>query len=136
MLKTIEQSVRFSASAQELYEIYVDPIRHAQVTGSDVRISPKSGSKFNAFDGQLTGVMLLSIPGQMVVQRWRSTKFYETDHDSILILRFIQESKRGRIDLVHANVPKQDYMGVIEGWDTYYWKPLRAYLKKLGSNRL
>jgi activator of HSP90 ATPase len=129
MLKTIDQSVRFSATAQKLYDIYMDPMQHAAVTGRPVRISPRTGSKFTAFEGMLTGVMLFTIPGRLIVQRWRSCMFYDTDLDSILILRFVQDGKRGRIDLTHANVPKQDHTGVTEGWETHYWKPLRAYLK-------
>jgi activator of HSP90 ATPase len=129
MLKTIEQSVRFPATAQVLYDIYLSPARHAAVTGFPVKISPKSGSKFTAFGGMLTGSTLLTIPGQLIVQRWRSQMFHDSDLDSILILRFIPDGKRGRIDLVHANVPKHDHTGVTKGWEKYYWKPLRAYLK-------
>jgi activator of HSP90 ATPase len=134
MLKTIEQSVRFSAGAQELYDIYVDPARHAAVTGAPVKIGAKAGSKFSAFDGMLSGTMLFTVPGQLIVQRWRSCIFHEGDLDSILTLRFLQDGKRGRIDLVHANVPKHDFVGVSEGWEKYYWKPLRGYLKTSRSN--
>ena len=56
--------------------------------------------------------------------------FKATDLDSILILTFTQEGKQGRIDLVHVNVPEQDYKGVSEGWQKYYWTPLRGYLNK------
>jgi activator of HSP90 ATPase len=129
MLKTIEQSVRFSASARELYDIYINPVRHARVTGAPVKISPKSGSKFSAFDGMLTGVTMAAIPGKLIVQRWRSCEFKDTDVDSVLVLTFVQEAKRGRIDLVHVNVPAHDHAGVTTGWPTFYWKPLKAYLK-------
>jgi activator of HSP90 ATPase len=129
MLKTIEQSVRFPASARELYDIYIDPVRHAQVTGAPVKISSKPGSKFKAFGGMLNGVTLLTIPAKFIVQRWRSHKFRKSDADSILVLTFVREGRRGRIDLVHINVPTHDHAGVTQGWPTYYWKPLRAYLK-------
>lgn len=130
MLKTVEQSVRFSAPAAELYDIYLDPVRHAAVTGAPVKISAKPGSKFTAFNGMLTGQMLYTIPGRQVVQRWRSCEFYDTDADSILILTFVPVGNKSRIDMVHANVPKQDFKGVTEGWKKYYWQPLRKYLKQ------
>lgn len=132
MLKTIEQSVRFSASAKELYEIYLDPKRHAAFTGGAVKINAKPGSRFSAFDGMLSGQMLFVVPGELIVQRWRGTHWKDTDLDSLLILRFVQDSKQGRIDLTHANVPKHDHAGVTSGWKKYYWGPLRAYLKKRG----
>ncbi len=48
----------------------------------------------------------------------------------MLILTFVQDGRRGRIDLVHVNVPEHDYAGVTEGWKKFYWTPLGAYLSK------
>lgn len=129
MLRTIEQSVYFPASAQLLYDIYLDPERHAAFTGAPVKISAKSGSKFSAFDGMLSGETIATIPGKLIVQRWRSSQFKPEDLDSVLILTFVQGGKRGRIDLVQVNVPEHDHDGVNNGWEKYYWKPLRDYLK-------
>ncbi len=35
----------------------------------------------------------------------------------------------GQIDLVHLDVPQQDYDGVAKGWEKFYWQPWRAYLE-------
>lgn len=129
MTKTIQQSVRLPATARQLYDLYMNPKKHAAFTGGPVTISPKAGSAFRAFGGQLSGATLFTIPGQMIVQRWRSTQFYKTDPDSILILTFRQDGEQGRIDLAHANVPLQDHAGVTKGWRQYYWAPMRSYLK-------
>lgn len=75
--------------------------------------------------------MLHSVPGRLIVQAWRSTAFRKRDHDSTLILRFLPAGRnRGRIDLVHVNVPSHDYRGVNQGWKNYYWKPWRKYLAR------
>ena len=129
MIPTIVQSVVFSASAKELYDIYLDPKRHAACTGGKVKISAKAGSAFSAFDGILTGRTLWTIPGQMIVQLWRSKSWKKSDPDSILILTFSSAGKKGRIDLVHVNVPEHDHAGVTNGWKKYYWTPLKAYLR-------
>ncbi|MGA2582351.1 MAG: SRPBCC domain-containing protein [Tepidisphaeraceae bacterium] len=129
MTPTIQQSVHFPASVKELYDIYMDPRKHSAFTGGPVKISPKPGSKFDAFGGMLSGVTLAAIPGKLIVQRWRSHLFHATDPDSILILYFTQTGKRSRIDLAHVNVPKHDHKGVTDGWKKYYWDPLRKYLK-------
>ena len=129
MTKPIVQSVKFNASANELYAIYMDPNRHAAVTGGPVKISSKANSKFTAFGGMLWGSTLVTVPSKLIVQRWRSENFNKTDLDSILILEFSDEGKQGRIHLVHVNVPQQDHAGVTKGWKKYYWEPLREYLK-------
>ena len=56
--------------------------------------------------------------------------FYKTDPDSILIIKFIGTVKGCRVELVHVNVPDQDFEGVKKGWAKHYWQPWRAYLKK------
>lgn len=129
-LKTVEQSVRFPATARELYDLYVDPDLHAAFTGAAVMISAAPGSPFSAFGGTLEGATLHTVPGQLVVQRWRSSQWKQGDIDSTLVLRFVQDGDQGRIDLVHVNVPEHDYAGVTVGWGKYYWEPLRKYLKQ------
>ena len=130
MPKTIQQSVTLPAPPAELYRTYLDPRRHAAVTGAPVTIGSKPGSTFRAFGGALSGKVLFTRPGRMIVQTWRSTNFGERDLDSTLILTFWPRGRSGRIQLVHANVADRDVRGVTEGWRKYYWKPWRAYLTK------
>lgn len=132
MPKPIIQSVTFPATASQLYKMYIDPKQHAAFTGSPVKISPKPGSPFTAFNGMLTGSTLLTVPGKLIVQCWRGSHWKKTDLDSTLILTFVQDGNRGRIDLVHVNVPHHDHAGVTSGWKTYYWQPLLAHLKIAG----
>jgi activator of HSP90 ATPase len=128
MRTIIKQSIVLPASAEELYAMYLDPTRHAAITGAPVIISPESGSRFSAFEGRLGGSMLSVIPPRLVVQSWRSLHFNADDPDSTVILAFVPEGKDGRIDLVHIDVPEQDYQGVTQGWETHYWEPWRRYL--------
>jgi len=132
MPKTIEQSVTLPAPAEKLFEMYLSPKKHSEITGGPVSISSKEGSRFRAFDGMISGKTLLVIPKYMIVQSWRGSHWKKEEIDSILILTFLPASEKwGRIDLVHANVADSDYEGVKEGWERYYWKPWREYLENL-----
>ena len=128
MRSLIKQSVFLPAPAEILYATYTDPAKHAEMTGMPVIISAESGREFRAFNGQLSGTMLVAIPSRLVIQSWRSTHFGDGDPDSTLILAFVPEGEGGRIDLVHIDVPAQDYEGVTQGWETHYWEPWRRYL--------
>lgn len=130
MAKIVKQSVVLPASSRELYAAYLSPKRHAAIAGGKVQIGSKPGSTFRAFGGALRGRMLQTIPGRLIVQSWRSTGFRKSDPDSTLIIRFTPAGKRGRVDLVHVNVPDHDYNGVNKGWKTYYWKPWRKLLNR------
>jgi hypothetical protein len=51
-----------------------------------------------------------------------------TAMDSVLTLSFWPAEDGARIELVHANVPEEDFAGVSQGWGKYYWTPWRDYL--------
>ncbi len=128
MRNIIRQSVVLPASAEELFEMYINPSTHQAITGASVEIGDKRGSEFKAFDGALTGTILEVIRPRLIIKSWRSVNFMAEDPDSTLILSFTSEANEGRIDLVHLDVPDQDYDGVNQGWENFYWAPWRTYL--------
>jgi activator of HSP90 ATPase len=130
MPKTIRQEVILPARAEKLYAMYLDAKAHAAFTGAPVVISGKPGSRFSAFGGALSGKMLFTVPGRLIVQAWRSTNFGKKDPDSILILAFSHAGENGRIELTHVNVADRDADGVRRGWKSYYWTPWRKYLAR------
>ena len=131
MLRIVKQSIVLPASPRALYAAYLSPKVHGAITGGKVSVGARTGAKFRAFGGALTGHTLHAVPGRLIVQAWRSSAFHKADHDSTLILRFLPAGRnRGRSDLVHVNVPSHDYRGVDEGWKNYYWKSWRKYLAR------
>ena len=133
MPNVITQSIILPAPAEKLYEMYLDPALHEAFTGHPVAIAAHSGAEFRAFDGQLTGRILATVRPSLIVQSWRSTNFEPDDEDSTLILVFTDENTGGRVNLVQVGVPDQDYQGVTDGWEAYYWGPWREYLQKSQS---
>jgi len=131
MRNVIRQTVVLPASAEGLFEMYLDPSTHQAITGASVDIGDERGSKFKAFDGALTGTILEVIKPRLIIQSWRSSKFEADDPDSTLILSFTPEGDEGRIELIHLDVPDHDYDGVTQGWEKYYWAPWRAYFASM-----
>lgn len=131
MTKPIVQKVTFkNASPAEVYDIYMNPKKHAEITGAPAKFEAKAGGKFSAYSGGLNGKFLQLEKGKMIVQAWRSDAFKKTDPDSTLILQLEAKGKDTVLHMVHANVPEQDHADVTEGWPTYYWEPMKEYLKK------
>ena len=128
MRSIIQQTVKLPASGAQLFDMYVSADLHSEFTGSPVTISAESCSPFSAFEGALTGTVLVTIQPTLVVQSWRSVSFYEQDSDSTLILRFSSVGNEGQIDLSQLDVPTQDYDGVTNGWEKFYWNPWRNFL--------
>ena len=112
----------------------VDPQLHAAFTGAPATIDARPGAPFAAFDGMLTGTMLHVEPKRLIVQTWRSCNWPAADIDSVLTLSFWPEGDGARVELVHVNIPVEDFAGVSHGWEKYYWTPWRAYLIGQAAN--
>jgi activator of HSP90 ATPase len=126
--RTITLAASLPAPPDQLFDMYLDADAHAAFTGSPVVIGARSGAPFRAFDGVLTGIVLHVEAKRVVAQTWRSARWPAGAADSVLVLSFWPESEGGRIELVHVNVPEEDFAGVSDGWHKYYWAPWRAYL--------
>ena len=118
----------FPATPDQLFDMYLDPQEHAAFTGSPVSIGQSPGTSFRAFDGMLSGTILHVEPKRLIVQTWRSRNWPLEALDSILTLSFWPQEVGSRIELVHVNVPDEDFAGVSQGWEKYYWNPWRAHL--------
>lgn len=130
MRSTIVKTVVLPASAAELYDMYMDADVHGDFTGLPAKISAEAGSAFEAFGGLLVGTILQAIRPRLIVQSWRSVNFEKEQPDSTLIISFTDEEQdAGRIDLVHIDVPENDYQGVSGGWESRYFEPWLTYLQ-------
>jgi activator of HSP90 ATPase len=132
MRSTIYKSVVLPATAAELYAMYTHSESHAAFTGAPASISEDAGSEWNAFGGLISGTMLQAVKPRLIVQSWRSVNFADEDIDSTLIIVFSpEEDDEGRIDLIHVDVPENDYQGVSGGWESRYFAPWLSYLQNL-----
>ena len=69
-------------------------------------------------------------PRFKVVDCWvECANFADDDPDSTLIISFSPEDEDGRIDLVHLDVPENDFQGVSGGWESRYFAPWLTYLQ-------
>lgn len=128
-MKTIEQSVKFAASADTVYSVYMDPRKHAKAIGGSAQVSKKVGSLFSAWDGYCRGKILHLEPGKLIVQTWRASDWRKADPDSVLILAFMDRGNGSELRMVHANVPDEKADELAEGWKEHYWAPFKDYLR-------
>lgn len=130
MRNFITQSVTLPAPADILYKMYVNSELHAAITGGQAEVHAEPGGNFTAFDGTLTGTILHVVKSKLIVQTWRSASFKENDPDTTLILNFSTIGGKGRIDMVHLDVPAHGYNRIKDGWHTFYWQPWRDCIGK------
>ena len=128
---TIEQVEHFSASPEVVYRALMDGKLHGAFTGAVAKIATKVGGTFSAWGGYIRGRVLELVPGEKIVQAWRTLDFPSGYPDSNLEIRLTPESGGTKLRLLQTKVPEQSVESYHSGWHSNYWQPLRAWLTTL-----
>jgi len=115
------------AAAQEIYEAWLDSIAHSQMTGGEARMSDELGAEVSAWDGYISGRNLELVPGERIVQSWRTTQFADEQADSIITVTLEETADGTLLTLVHSNVPDEQRSYEEGGWQSNYFEPMQDY---------
>jgi hypothetical protein len=97
------------------------------MTRAEASMSNEIGAEVSAWDGYITGRNLELVPGERIVQSWRTTQFSDEHEDSIVTV-ILEEIDGGTLlTLVHANVPDEQTSYEQGGWHEYYFEPMKEY---------
>lgn len=121
------------ASAQEIYDAWLDSLAHSQMTGGAARMSREPGAEVSAWDGYISGRNLELVPGERIVQSWRTAQFAD-EHDDSIITVTLEEAPDGTLlTLVHSNVPDEQKSYEEGGWQSNYFEPMQVYFAERGK---
>ncbi|KKN47675.1 hypothetical protein LCGC14_0660640 [marine sediment metagenome] len=127
----IEQEITIKCTPHEIYEAFMDSKIHSKFTEGKAKISRDIGGNFSVFEGSINGKNIELIQDQKIVQSWRSDGdnwpkgYYST---ITIILKLTDEGTL--IKFTHVDIPEGAIKSVKEGWNTYYWEPLKELLEK------
>ncbi len=128
--KTIEQTVTIKASPHDVYEALMDSEKHSQFTRAPANISREIGGSFTAYDGALSGTTLELVPDAKIIQSWRgSDEGWTPGHYSEVTFTFEELHGETKLTFVQTGVPEASYEDISQGWQTYYWPKLKAFLE-------
>ena len=127
--KTIKQSIEIKVSPHDVYEALMDSEKHSKFTGDEAVISRKVGGKFTVFGGYAEGKNIELIQDKRIVQTWHANDWPEDHYSKITIT--LTPSKTGTIlNFTQTGVPEKFYDDISQGWDDFYWKPMKKMLER------
>ena len=128
MVKTIKQTVIIDANPKEVYNTLMDSKKHSQFTGDKAIISKKVGGSFSVFSGYITGKNKELAPAKRIVQEWTTTELPKGYYTEVTYL-LKEVGEKTKIEFTQTNVPDDNYKSLSEGWEEYYWTPLKKMLE-------
>jgi len=132
MMKTtvLKQTLIIPADPEKVYDAFTDSKIHSEFTGSKATGKPVVGAKFTAWDGYIFGKNLELAKGKKIVQEWQTTDWPEGYGPSRFELTFKKVKKGTEITMIHSDIPQEQKEELAEGWNEFYWTPLKEYFKK------
>jgi uncharacterized protein YndB with AHSA1/START domain len=114
-------------SPRDIYAAWLDSLGHSEMTGGEASMSDEVGAQVSAWDGYISGRNLALVPGERIVQSWRTSEFGDALEDSIITV-VLQEAGDGTLlTLEHSNVPDDHRSYEEGGWQSKYFEPMVAY---------
>jgi len=124
---TFTLTTTIPASPEEVYQAWLDSVSHSEMTGGAASMSDEIGAEVSAWDGYITGRNIELVPGERIVQSWRTTEFADQHEDSVITV-VLQEVDEGTLlTLVHSNVPDEQTRYQGGGWQQHYFEPMVVY---------
>ena len=121
-----EVTAEIAATPEQIYEAWLDSVKHSAMTGGMAEVSDQPGQSFTAWDGYITGKNLELEPGKRILQAWRTSEFDEADPDSLLEILMMGSQKGCSLILRHSNLPDHG-MQYKQGWVDNYFEPMADY---------
>ncbi len=117
------------AKPVEIYEPWLGSAGHIALTGNPAKVDGKVGGEFSAWDGYIFGKTLKLTPNQRIVQAWRTTEFPDDAPDSHLEVLLEEIDDGTKIMLIHSDMPEDQVDSYRQGWEDFYFKPMKKYFK-------
>ncbi|MEP7137911.1 MAG: SRPBCC family protein [Chloroflexota bacterium] len=114
----------------EIYKAWLSTKGHTAMTGSPAKVDGKIGGKFTAWDGYIFGSTLALEPDSQIVQAWRTSEFADADPDSLVELSLKATKDGTKLTLTHTQIPTGQEDSYRQGWEDFYFKPMKAYFEK------
>ena len=129
--KNLDQEIIIKTSPHELYEAFMDSKKHSKFTESKAKVSREVGGNFSIFEGDINGKNVELIQDKKIIQTWRSEgENWPKGYYSTITLIFEPVDDGTLIKFTHTDIPEGAYESVKEGWDNYYWEPLKEMFEK------
>jgi activator of HSP90 ATPase len=127
-MKTIQHTVSFRASPEQIFEALLDSERHSAFTGAPATVDRRVGGVTSAYGGHVTGINLEIVTNKRIVQAWRPKDFPEGVF-TVLCYELAADGEGTKLTFTQNAVPDSAYEHLDKGWEERYWKPLRAYVE-------
>jgi uncharacterized protein YndB with AHSA1/START domain len=124
----IEVADVIRASAEEIYEAWLDAEKHTAMTGGRATSDGRAvGTRFTAWDDYIWGEHLALEPNRKIVQAWTTSEFPPGSTPSRVEVVLEPLPDGTRVMIVHTEIPEGQGARYEGGWRDFYFTPMKKH---------
>ncbi len=104
-----------------VYQALISEVTLKLWTGFDAKMREIPDTEFSLWDGNISGKNISFEKDSKIVQEWF---FGDQEEKSIVTIKLHKHKKGTSAELVHTNIPSEDFSAMCEGWDETYFGDL------------
>ncbi|MCD4833297.1 MAG: SRPBCC domain-containing protein [Bacteroidales bacterium] len=125
-MKDFKKYYIIPAEPEEVFIAITNPFTIELWTGYKAIMDSNVDTEFSLWEGDITGKNLEIIDNKKVVQEWY---FEDQSVKSIVTINLFDNKKGTQVELIHKNIPDEDYENIIEGWNEYYFGAIKSFFE-------
>ncbi len=128
-MKTFKKYYELPTTPDQVYLALTVPTTINLWTGAPAEMSTVPGSEFSLWDGDICGKNIEFEENKKIVQNW----YFEGITDDSIVTIKLHEGKRAgstSVELIHTNIPDEDFDDMADGWDEYYFNALIDFFEE------
>jgi activator of HSP90 ATPase len=126
-MKMLKAVYHFKAPLEKVWQTLVDPMEIEHWGGGPAEMSADEGASFKLWNGDIHGTNIEVSPEEKLIQDWYGGAW---DEPSRVTITLTEEDRGTRVDLLHENIPADEFDDITEGWDEYYFGAIKKYLEQ------
>lgn len=124
-MQEIHKTYSIAASQAKVYAALTEPTQIERWTGAPASMDLTVGGAFSLWNGDILGVNRFVSPDRLE-QDWKVAAW---DAYSVCVLVLREVGAQTEVELFHRQVPESAIASIRQGWDEYYFGPLKALLE-------
>jgi len=120
-MKNYKKYYLIPATPEEVYLALTTEITLALWTGSEAKMIAEPGTEFSLWEDSIVGKNLDFEKNKKIVQQWY---FGEENDESIVTIKLHPHKQGTSVELIHTNIPDEDYENITDGWNSDYFGSL------------
>jgi activator of HSP90 ATPase len=125
-MKDFKKYFIIPAEPEEVYTALTNSFTIELWSGYSAIMDSNVGTEFSLWDGDITGKNIEIVENKKVVQEWY---FGDQTEESIVTINIFENKKGTQVELIHKNIPDEDYENIVVGWNEYYFGAIKTFFE-------